>query len=287
MKTEILDNYIEVTTEAIKFVNEWVYPHGSLTLKHYGVEVGENIAKRVYELNPKAIKTEIYNNSTAADLKDNALIFANILESDGAIELFKCYQLDNGSWFNYEVAYHERIERMQNNGLLTNEEAKAIASCIDNIVTYVYQNTEELVKIFKEDFGLKECADNGADTEKEASKKHSTLKKADTDEERSINEEKLKEYFVATFKGAGKENPNYFENYLIGDIKEVKSAIGAARMALLIYESDKMIKTQKPNTFIKWYKLFCKMTGCTYNHNYKKSKLDTDKMKLKLYYLYQ
>lgn len=99
-----------------------------------------------------------------------------------------------------------------------------------------------------------------------------------------INEEALKKYFTATFKGAGNNGFNYFD-YLTEDIKKVRNSKDAARMALIIYNSDKMIKTQKPNTFKEWYRLFCDMTGCTYNPYYKPSNLDTNKMKDKLSYL--
>lgn len=99
-----------------------------------------------------------------------------------------------------------------------------------------------------------------------------------------INEENLKKFFIATFKGAGNNNTNYF-NYLIDDIKKIRNSKDAARMALLIYRSNKMIKTQKPNTFKRWYKLFCEMTGCTYNSDYKPSNLDIDKLASKLSYL--
>lgn len=99
-----------------------------------------------------------------------------------------------------------------------------------------------------------------------------------------INEEALKNYFTATFKGAGNNGFNYF-NYLIEDIKKVRNPKDAARMALLIYESDKMIKTRKPNTFKEWHRLFCDMTGYTYNSDYKPSKLDINKMKSELSYL--
>lgn len=98
------------------------------------------------------------------------------------------------------------------------------------------------------------------------------------------NEEAFKKYFIATFKGAGNNNTNYFD-YLIEDIKKLRNPKDAARIALIIYRSDKMIKTQKPNTFNEWYKLFCEMTGCTYNPDYKPSKLDTSKMESKLSYL--
>jgi hypothetical protein len=98
--------------------------------------------------------------------------------------------------------------------------------------------------------------------------------------ERILNEEALKKYFVATFKGAGNNNTNYFD-YLIEDIKPKD----AARMALIIYGSDKMIRTQKPNTFKEWYRLFCEMAGYTYSPEYKPSNLDTNNMKRKLSYL--
>lgn len=102
--------------------------------------------------------------------------------------------------------------------------------------------------------------------------------------ERIINEEALKKYFTSSFKGAGNNGFNYFD-YLIEDIKKVRNPKNAARMALIIYRSDKMIKTQKPNTFKEWHRLFCEMTGCDYSPDYKPSNLDTDSMESKLSYL--
>lgn len=102
-------------------------------------------------------------------------------------------------------------------------------------------------------------------------------------EERVINEESLKKYFVSSFKGAG-SSIDYF-GYLVDDIKKAQTAKDAARMALLIYNSDKMIKSQKPNTFTEWYRVFCEMTGHIYNPEYKPSKLDTESIKNRLYYL--
>ena len=116
------------------------------------------------------------------------------------------------------------------------------------------------------------------------SDKHENTDNVNKQIERIINEEALKKYFIATFKGAGNNSTNYFD-YLIEDIKKVQKPKDAARMALVIYRSDKMIKTQKPNTFKEWHKLFCEMTGCAYNPDYKPSNLDIDKMRSKLNYL--
>lgn len=114
--------------------------------------------------------------------------------------------------------------------------------------------------------------------------KDANVNNASNQIERIINEEALKKYFIATFKGAGNNSTNYFA-YLIDDIKNVCKPKDVARMALIIYKSDKMIKTQKPNTFKEWHRLFCEMTGCAYNPDYKPSNLNTDKMESKLSYL--
>ncbi|MEG1867268.1 MAG: hypothetical protein RR331_10430 [Bacteroides sp.] len=200
MKTEILDNYIEVTTGAINWVMLWinhqVTPH---VLKWHGITKGEELEQRLSELSTKSIETEIYENSTPTDLRDYALVFCNKLNGKGALFKFK---FEDRS-FNYEREYIECIDnllgkattftlapcaeksnarkipywscpynfkfrkfRHKRPALITEDEAKAIASCIDNIVTYVYQNSEELIKIFK-GLGLKERADNGANAESE------------------------------------------------------------------------------------------------------------------------
>lgn len=171
---------------------------------------------------------------------------------------------------------------------LVNRESITGAYINSNLMKRVEENKR--TDFIKKDV---ECFYTLFQQEVELRKLLASLKQQDSDKdkddsveysERTINEEALKRYFTAAFKGAGNNNINYFK-YLIEDIKKVRNPKEAARMALIIYESDKMIKTQKPNTFKEWYRSFCDMTGCTYNPDYKPSNLDTNKMKIKLSYL--
>lgn len=77
---------------------------------------------------------------------------------------------------------------------------------------------------------------------------------------RIINADKLKDYFVSTFKGMGNGNINNFD-LMIEELKADFTGKEFAQIALMIYESGQMNK-RKPNTFAEWYKLFCGLIGC-------------------------
>lgn len=99
-------------------------------------------------------------------------------------------------------------------------------------------------------------------------------------------DEALNSFFKSTFKGKGYNTPNYFE-YLIEDLKVKRSDIDFARIAFMIYNSDKMNPSTKPKTFKDWYEHLCKLTGNMFHKDYKPSKLKpTDSLKKKLYYLF-
>lgn len=69
-----------------------------------------------------------------------------------------------------------------------------------------------------------------------------------------IDEEKLKPYFKAFFKGMG-QNINHFPN-LIKELEYIRkgSATDVGRAAYMIYTSPYM--TRKPQTFAKWMRIF-------------------------------
>ena len=73
--------------------------------------------------------------------------------------------------------------------------------------------------------------------------------------QRTINADKIKDYFVPTFKGAGNGNINYFDT-MINELKNIRSNREFAQVALMIYRSNKM-NIRKPTSFNKWYKLIC------------------------------
>ena len=105
---------------------------------------------------------------------------------------------------------------------------------------------------------------------------------------RILKEDSLKEYFTLTFKGGGNSSTkiNYFTEYLLPDLEIDRNDKDFARIAYLIYDSGKLIKTMRPKTFKQWYSIFCDLVGCKYNANYKPSNLNIgDEFKKSFNYL--
>ena len=78
----------------------------------------------------------------------------------------------------------------------------------------------------------------------------------------------LEDYFIASFKGMGNGNIDYF-NTLVDELEGNFTAKEFAQIALMIYNSKKL-NNRKPKTFKEWYKLFCMGVGCeqkTYTPN--------------------
>jgi len=84
--------------------------------------------------------------------------------------------------------------------------------------------------------------------------------KADETPQRVIDVEQLKDYFIASFKGIGNGNINFFD-MMIEELKMERSSKDFARIALMIYNSKKM-NHNRLSTFAKWYKIFCNCVGC-------------------------
>lgn len=98
-----------------------------------------------------------------------------------------------------------------------------------------------------------------------------------------INEEELKKYFPAKYKGAA-NNPNMFKELTSLLKKPNRGNKDMARIALMIYESPKMIG--KPQTFREWYKAFCDIVGYKANDGYKPCNLKaTETLKKEFGYL--
>lgn len=96
------------------------------------------------------------------------------------------------------------------------------------------------------------------------------------------------EHFTAPFKGVGQGNINYYEKLedSLTDRAKTRSILEYARIAYLIYNSDKMNQRLKPHSFIDWYKYFCQIVGCEFNPEYKPSKLkDTKGLEKEFYFL--
>lgn len=94
--------------------------------------------------------------------------------------------------------------------------------------------------------------------------------------EREINEDGLRECFRIAFRGAGNGNIDYFTNNLLPDLKQNWSDKDFARIALMIYNSGKLMPVMRPNTFKTWYRKFCELVGCGFHEDYKPSILKAD-----------
>ena len=95
--------------------------------------------------------------------------------------------------------------------------------------------------------------------------------------------ELLKSYFIATFKGMG-NSINYFDEYLLIDLKKKRDGIEYAKVARLIYESPKSIEGFKKRPFAHWYETFCNIMGIK-KCQYRKSQIHIDDIKREFYYL--
>ncbi len=86
-----------------------------------------------------------------------------------------------------------------------------------------------------------------------------------------IDKQRLLDCFNATFKGAGR-SIDYSDN-IFSDLNKRRSDKEMAQIALLIYDSEKVLKSARGRTFANWYKLFCDIVGCPYHKDYKRSNL--------------
>lgn len=101
-----------------------------------------------------------------------------------------------------------------------------------------------------------------------------------TDEQIDI----LKSYFVSTFKGMG-NSANYFDENLLIDLKKDREGIAYAKIAKLIYESERSVKGFKTKPFSKWYETFCNLMGIK-KCQYRISRIIIDNtIKSEFYYL--
>ena len=78
--------------------------------------------------------------------------------------------------------------------------------------------------------------------------------------QRIIDVQRLKDYFIAPFKGIGNGNFNFFD-MMIEELKMERTPKDFARIAWMIYDGTKMNKN-KPTSFEKWYVIFCSCVGC-------------------------
>ena len=99
-----------------------------------------------------------------------------------------------------------------------------------------------------------------------------------------IDEERLKPYFKASFKGMG-QNINHFPD-LIKELEHIRkgSATDVGRAAYMIYNSSHM--TKKPQTFAKWMRAFFEILDVPLPKDMSQNKYEpTKEIKDRLYFL--
>ena len=99
-----------------------------------------------------------------------------------------------------------------------------------------------------------------------------------------IDEENLKPYFKASFKGMGR-NINHFPD-LIRELEHIRkgSATDVGRAAYMIYTSSHM--TRKPQTFAKWMRIFFEILDVPVPKDTSQNKYEpTKEIKDRLYFL--
>ena len=107
---------------------------------------------------------------------------------------------------------------------------------------------------------------------------------ADYKEPKPIDEEKLKPYFKASFKGMG-QNINHFPD-LIRELEHIRkgSATDVGRAAYMIYNSSHM--TRKPQTFARWMRAFFEILDVPVPKDMSQNKYEpTKEIKDRLYFL--
>ena len=99
-----------------------------------------------------------------------------------------------------------------------------------------------------------------------------------------IDEEKLKPYFKASFKGMG-QNINHFPD-LVRELEHIRkgSATDVGRAAYMIYASSHM--TRRPQTFAKWMRMFFEILDVPVPKDMSQNKYEpTKEIEDRLYFL--
>ena len=107
---------------------------------------------------------------------------------------------------------------------------------------------------------------------------------ADYKEPNPIDEEKLKPYFKASFKGMG-QNINHFPD-LIRELEHIRkgSATDVGRAAYMIYNSSHMAR--KPQTFARWMRAFFEILDVPVPKDMSQNKYEpTKEIRDRLYFL--
>ncbi|MFR9545689.1 MAG: hypothetical protein SNJ29_08950 [Rikenellaceae bacterium] len=91
-----------------------------------------------------------------------------------------------------------------------------------------------------------------------------------------IDKQRLLDCFNATFKGAGR-SIDHSDN-IFSDLNKRRSDKEMAQIALLIYDSEKVLKSARGRTFANWYKQFCDIVGCPHHKDYKPSNFKNEQL---------
>ncbi len=101
---------------------------------------------------------------------------------------------------------------------------------------------------------------------------------------RKINESELLKCFQIAFRGGGNGKIDYFTNNLLPDLEQNWSDKDFAKIALMIYNSGKLMSAMRPSTFRAWYEKFCVLIGCKFHKDYKPSILEPDDNLRRVFY---
>jgi len=229
------------------------------------VEVFDNLIEKISNFDVTAIEDEL--TADASKLKDNLqtarLILRNAPKSLNQDKLFPEYsELDS---------IYEKIKKIDGE-----EWASRVVGGLAGVTSHANSLLADISKIIDE---LAKY-DKGEKPSKAEAKEQSQQYK------RKMNEDELRKCFRIAFRGGGNGNIDYFKDNLLPDLKQNWSDKDLAKIALMIYNSGKLMPAMRPNTFRAWYKEFCNLIGCKYHKDYKPSILEPDdKLQRVFYYL--
>lgn len=238
----------------ISLVNEAISMYDTYKVRNYhinGLESIKLLQRNVQSFSLESIESELTNDYPNADLLKRRIDFIEMKLNGHLVETTICDTDLLGDGGLREKFFIEKMGE---------KDGKEYTIRLHSILDFLSKDSCMILEMIKR---LK-TLDNPSP------QKDKSIKK-----ERILKEDSLKEYFTLTFKGGGNSATkiNYFTEFLLPDLKIDRNDKDFARIAYLIYESGKLIKTMRPKTFKQWYSIFCKLVGCKYNVNYKPSNL--------------
>lgn len=238
----------------ISLVDEAISIYDTYKVRNYHIDGLESIKllqRNVQSFSPQSIESELTNDYPNADLLKRRIDFIKMKLNGHLVKTTIC---DTDLLGDSGLREKFFIEKMGG------KDGKEYAIRLHSILDFLSKDSCMIVEMIER---LK-TLDNPSP------QKDKSIKK-----ERILKEDSLKEYFTLTFKGGGNSATkiDYFTEFLLPDLKIDRNDKDFARIAYLIYESGKLIKTMRPKTFKQWYSIFCELVGCKYNVNYKPSNL--------------